>query len=460
MILRRIVTLLSAGALAVGFSTSRRGISLVAALVSMVSMAGAATGGVAAAASTASPARPSVGQLAVTGGTLPAATVGQPYSYQFHVADDGAAAWTTLVSLPLGLVLDRNTGVLSGIPEEAGTQYVIVSAARGGAHAALGSGAASLTVNRAASGAATIWGSPPQDAGNAAAPRAADARPAASGTVTIKASNVAASLYQALYFQAVDNPKALPLDLVNVLLADVAAQVYATSPTASASSVETSLAALKSAFDRATNRQAPSSAGHGLPSFGPTLVAQLTGAIGVMSSFATSSEAGVSGPAARSVAASIYDAYLKTSIATGIGFSTGYAGFSDRALADGGDGIASGFHALVSGPAIQQAVACGQAIVACAAVEDSLLAPVVRGSLGAAAAVSVASTAARLKQADPALAAMLSDLKVTLRSDGSLALPSGRHRPAAHRGGQPERVADIDGRQGRQAARGGRGRPG
>jgi hypothetical protein len=63
--------------------------------------------------------------------------------------------------------------------------------------------------------------------------------------------------------------------------------------------------------------------------------------------------------------------------------------------------------------------------VACAAVEDSLLTPVVRGSLGAGAAVSVASTAARLKQADPALAAMLSDLKVTLRSDGSLALPGG-----------------------------------
>src|SRR5262249_53367868 len=155
---------------------------------------------------------------------------------------------------------------------------------------------------------------------------------------------------------------------------------------------EAGLAALKSAFDSATNPQAPASAGHGLPSFGPTLVAQLTGAISVMSSFATSSKAGVSGPAARSVAASIYGAYLKTSIATGIGFSSGSAGFSDRALSGGGDSAASGFHALVSGPAIQRAVGCGQAIAACAAAEDSLLTPVVRGSLGAGAAVSVAST--------------------------------------------------------------------
>ena len=139
MILRRIVTLLSAGALAVGFSTSRRGISLVAALVSMVSMAGAATGGVAAAASTASPARPSVGQLAVTGGMLPAAIVGRPYRYQFRVADGRPASWSPLSGLPLGLALDPVTGVLSGVPEEAGTAPVAVSAASGGAHPALGS---------------------------------------------------------------------------------------------------------------------------------------------------------------------------------------------------------------------------------------------------------------------------------------------------------------------------------
>jgi hypothetical protein len=232
-------------------------------------------------------------------------------------------------------------------------------------------------------------------------------------------------LYQALYFQAVDNPKALQPDLVNVLLADVAAQVYAGNSKASPATVEKDLAALRSAFAEARNAQAPASAGSGLPSFGPTLVPQLTGAIGVMAAFAKSQGAGIIGPAVRSVGTSIYGAYLKTSIATGIGFSTGYAGFSDRSLYNAGDLNASGFHALVSGPAIQRAVACGQANAACATVENSLLTPVVRTGLNQKAGVSVAGTPAQQEAVDPTLVKMLSKLKLKLNADGSLTLPSG-----------------------------------
>jgi hypothetical protein len=55
------------------------------------------------------------------GGTLPAAVVGKPYSYRFRLAGGGAASWAPLAGLPLGLALDPATGVLSGVPEEAGT---------------------------------------------------------------------------------------------------------------------------------------------------------------------------------------------------------------------------------------------------------------------------------------------------------------------------------------------------
>jgi hypothetical protein len=356
------------------------------------------------------------------GGALPAAVVGKPYSYQFHVADGGSASWSPLADLPLGLALNPATGVLSGVPEEAGSQQILVSASRG-VHPALGSASSVLTVKRAANGAGTIW------AASSSRPVLAPGlvRRAAGGSVTVPASAVASALYQGAYFQAVDNPKAPQHDLVNVLLADVAAQVYAGSPSASASTVEGGLAALRAAFAKATNPQVPSSAGHGLPSFGPTLVPQLTGALGVMTSFAKSSGAGIVGPAARAVAKSVYDAYLKTSIATGIGFSTGYAGFNDRSLYDVGDLTASGFHALVSGPAIEQAVACGQARAACASVENSLLTPVVQAGLGTKAAVSVTQTPAQLQAADPTLATLLSSkgLKVTLNSDGSLTVPPG-----------------------------------
>ena len=82
-----------------------------------------------------------------------------------------------------------------------------------------------MTIKPAANGAATIW------AANSSHPALTPLveRPAA-GSVTVPAGGVASALYQAAYFQAVDNPKAPQHDLVNVLLADVAAQVYATEP--------------------------------------------------------------------------------------------------------------------------------------------------------------------------------------------------------------------------------------
>src|SRR5262249_28066597 len=155
--------------------------------------------------------------------------------------------WAPLTELPLGLALDSSTGVLSGVPEEAGTQQLLVSASRGGAHPALGSGSAVLAVKTAANGGATIW------AANARHPARVPpvTGQAASGSVTVPAAGVASALYQAAYFQAVDNPRKLRHDLVNVLLADVVARVYAKNPTASPSDVEAGLAALKRAFSSA-----------------------------------------------------------------------------------------------------------------------------------------------------------------------------------------------------------------
>ncbi|HET7017195.1 MAG TPA: putative Ig domain-containing protein [Streptosporangiaceae bacterium] len=407
--------------------TVRRALPLAASMVVTVATAGVASLGGVASASMSGPAgrgvRPvQAAKLAVMGGPLPAAAVGRPYRYQFRVVGGRPASWSPLSGLPLGLALDPVTGVLSGVPEEAGTMPVAVSAASGGAHPAAGSARAELTVGPAADGAASIWA-----AGSGHPALAPLARRAADGSVAVPASAVASALYQAEYFQAVDNPEAPQPDLVNVLLADVAAQVYANNPGASAQTVNSGLAALRAAFASARNPLVPASAGKGLPSFGPTLVPQLTGALGVMATFAKGTGAGVVGPAATAVAKSVYDAYLKTSIATGIGFETGYAGFSDRSLYDVGDLTASGFHALVSRPAIEQAVACGQANNACASVEDSLLTPVIHTGLGTTAAVSVTQTPAQLQTGDPTLKTMLGSqgLKITLNSDGSLTVPAG-----------------------------------
>ena len=411
----------------------RRALPLAASMVVTVATAGVASLGGVASASMSGPAgktaHPVIGvhpghvaKLAVMGGALPAAVVGQSYRYQFRVAGGRPASWSPLSGLPLGLALDPVTGVLSGVPEEAGTAPVEVSASSGGAHLGVGSVRATLTVGVAADGAASIWA-----AGSGHPALAPLARRAANGSVTVPPSAVASALYQAEYFQAVDNPKAPQPDLVNVLLADVAAQVYANDPGASAATVESGLAALRAAFAAARNPQVPASAGKGLPSFGPTLVPQLTGALGVMAAFAKKAGTGVVGAAATAVAKSVYDAYLKTSIATGVGFETGYAGFSDRSLYDVGDLTASGFHALVSRPAIEQAVDCGQANAACASVEDSLLTPVIHTGLGTTAAVSVTQTPAQLQTADPTLKATLGSqgLKLTLNSNGSLTVPAG-----------------------------------
>jgi hypothetical protein len=366
--------------------------------------------------------------IGVIGGTLPRAVVGRPYSYRFRAADNGTALWLPDSGLPLGLSLDPQTGVLSGVPEVTGSQQVIVSAARGGASPALGSGSGFLVVGKAGSGADSVWtiGTRARSGNSGASTgAAAPAVPSATGSVTIPEKAVASALYQGMYFQAVNNPKAPAPDLVNVLLADVAAQVYASTPGASATTVSSELAMLRTALASATNNLAPASAGRGLTSFGPNLVPQLTGALGVLSAFAKSSGAGVAGPAAKTVATQVYRAYLKTSIATGLGYSTGYAGFSDRSLHDVGDIIGSGFHVLVSGPAIQRAVACGQAIAACGAVMDALLTPVVDAGLGSTASVSVRGTPAQLESADPTLATGLSKEHLSLAQSGTLTLPAG-----------------------------------
>jgi hypothetical protein len=109
----------------------------------------------------------SVAKLAITGrwieddphGTaaMPAAVVGKPYSFQFKIVGGGSAAWSPLTELPLGLTLNPDTGVLSGIPRQAGPQDVAVSAGRAGAHPAIGSKTTVLTVKPAANGGTTIW---------------------------------------------------------------------------------------------------------------------------------------------------------------------------------------------------------------------------------------------------------------------------------------------------------------
>src|SRR5712691_9023658 len=108
---------------------SRRAMLLVASLVVTVATAGLASGGAIANASTSHStgrhAPNGVGKLVVQGGTLPAAVVGKPYSYQFRVAGGGAASWAPLTDLPDGLALDPTTGVLSGVPREALSQQIL-----------------------------------------------------------------------------------------------------------------------------------------------------------------------------------------------------------------------------------------------------------------------------------------------------------------------------------------------
>src|SRR5579871_1048659 len=162
---------------------------------------------------------PNVAKLAITGARLPglgddphgafrlpAAVVGKPYSYKFMIAGGGAASWGPLTELPLGLTLDPDTGVLSGVPEQAGTDDLAVSAARAGAHPATGSKIADLTVKPAANGGMTIWAAnsahPDQQRPSQGWGSGAPSPDTSPGTITVPAPAVASALYQAAYFQA------------------------------------------------------------------------------------------------------------------------------------------------------------------------------------------------------------------------------------------------------------------
>src|SRR6266700_7716622 len=128
---------------------SRRAVLVAVSLAITLAMAGIDSGAAVASARAPRPAGSgahlrNAARLAVVGGALPAAAVGKRYSYRFRVASGGTASWAPLTELPLGLALDPVTGVLSGVPEEAGTQGLVVSAARGGAHPAIGSASATL----------------------------------------------------------------------------------------------------------------------------------------------------------------------------------------------------------------------------------------------------------------------------------------------------------------------------
>src|SRR5262245_29805870 len=99
-----------------------RGTALVAALVIPLAMAGQAAAGVSAAAShgrqASTTAGAAVARLTILDGNLPAAMVGRPYSYRFRVGGGGTAFWVPVGGVPLGLALDPETGILSGVPEE------------------------------------------------------------------------------------------------------------------------------------------------------------------------------------------------------------------------------------------------------------------------------------------------------------------------------------------------------
>jgi Putative Ig domain len=301
------------------------------------------------------------------------ARAGVPYQVAVPAAGGRAQPLWRITSgkLPAGLSLDRLTGVISGTPAKAGTTSVSVTATGPG-----GTARSQLTID-------------------------------VSDQVTVPAQTVAAGLYQGLYFGNLGSAS----QLEKLLLADVTAATYAANPSASTAEVETELSALKTAFDTATD-PVISGTGTGLASFGPSMVPQLTGALGVMTSFASANKGDLIYGGLLSAARSIYTQYLQSNLANAIGFGQGYAGFSDRTVYDTGDVSGSAFHALVSAPIIAQAASCGQASAACATVIDSLLQPVT--------GVSAAATPAQMVSADPALGSMLTTLGLTLASDGTV----------------------------------------
>ena len=334
---------------------------------------------------TASPAGGQRAVLAVPARALKV-SAGVPYRVTLAAAGGGLAdSWSIVAGrLPTGLTLDSSSGVISGTPRSAGTAVLTVQAAGPGASAARSRIAIAV-----------------------------------SDQVTVPEQTVAASLYQGLYFGQLGSAP----ELENLLLADVATDTYASNPAANPTTVESELAALKTAFDTATNSLV-SGTGTGLASFGPNLVAQLTGALGIMTSFAGSSQATVIGGGTLAAAGSIYSTYLQSNLANAIGYGQGYAGFSDRTVYDSGDVAGSAFHAIVSAPVIAQAVSCGQSSAACATVIDSLLKPVTN--------VSVAATPAQMLAANSSLGSMLQALGLTVASDGTLTTTAASYDSALH----------------------------
>jgi large repetitive protein len=76
---------------------------------------------------------PSAATVSITTASLPAASVGSPYSSTFAASSSATTSWTVVAgSLPAGLSLASN-GVLSGTPQAAGTASFTVSASAGGA---------------------------------------------------------------------------------------------------------------------------------------------------------------------------------------------------------------------------------------------------------------------------------------------------------------------------------------
>jgi hypothetical protein len=304
------------------------------------------------------------------------ASTGVPYQVTLAAAGGSPTdSWSIVAGrLPAGLTLGQSSGVISGTPVSAGRATLTVQAAGPGADAAR----ARLTV-------------------------------AVSDQVTVPEPTVASSLYQGLYFGQLGSST----QLESLLLADVATDTYAANPAADSGAVQTELAALKSAFDNAAN-PVVTGTGTGLASFGPNLVPQLTGALSVMTTFATSSQATVIGSGVLGAAQSIYSQYLQSNLADAIGYGQGYNGFSDRTVYDTGDAAGSAFHAAVSAPVIAQAVSCGQSSAGCATVIDSLLEPVT--------GVSVTATPAQMQSADPSLTSTLQGLGITVNSDGTITM--------------------------------------
>jgi Putative Ig domain len=74
------------------------------------------------------PAPPPPLVLTPAGGPLPPATVGQEYSQQFQ-ASGGVGPYTYAIDVPPpGLALDPNSGILAGVPTQAGTAQFTITA--------------------------------------------------------------------------------------------------------------------------------------------------------------------------------------------------------------------------------------------------------------------------------------------------------------------------------------------